>query len=86
MKSIDKAIRKRRKKRYKMLKKLFTCRDATSKYIPGIMTIKQLDKYYASRDVEILPVETIVFHILDYHQAIKGITILPPPRPVTAKK
>jgi hypothetical protein len=81
MNSLDRIMKKERKRRYKRLKKLFKARDMASKYINRIIRVSLLDKSLP-RDIDLETTTGVLAkHIVDTHKRILGLTIRPPKPP-----
>lgn len=81
MSSLDRLMKKRRRKRYKRLKKLFKARDMASKYTKKPIPVIKLDKYFNIWDIETNFTGDIASRIVDEQRRILG-DIIRPPKPI----
>jgi hypothetical protein len=79
MNSLDRIIKRERKRRYKKLKKLFKARDMASKYIDRVITISLLDGSISRDAVECNFTGVLAKMIIDTHRKIVGIRPPAPP-------
>jgi hypothetical protein len=85
MNSLDKIIKRERKRRYKRLRKLRRARDMSVGYRKEIITLSKVDKYVGYGQHEEVTTGTLANIILKYKDTILGARIRPP-KPPSQKK